>query len=400
MKKCLLLLSLLIPFVAFGYKDHRGHDLDSLEREAARFTPGRLAKASDEDRKAYSIICRDLAWGYLQLDGVKTRYYAREAIKIAREQGGRSTVFDMDILLGQCFWAEERYDSARVYYSDAGLVLQSLEENWTNPDPHDLKAMQSRLWGTLGNFYAAQDSLEQFAYYYGKAGEIFEKWGWYEDCSTLHLNVGEYFLDDGNPKSARPEYDLALQYARQSGDSLMIAKALYGLGRWNHYAGNTTQALKYLTEAEEYFGEHAREESFAHADNLAIMNAANEQLYRDARTRAIGAAILLLLAIGIIVVLLWLRRTKRELTETSAVLEETLEELRPVVEKTDLSLTKREKDVVRLLMQDKSTKMIADELGVGYQTVVWYRKRLLAKFDVHTSPALISEVMKRGLLDN
>lgn len=51
-------------------------------------------------------------------------------------------------------------------------------------------------------------------------------------------------------------------------------------------------------------------------------------------------------------------------------------------------------------MQDKSTKMIADELGVGYQTIVWYRKRLLAKFDVHTSPALISEVMKRGLLDN
>lgn len=32
------------------------------------------------------------------------------------------------------------------------------------------------------------------------------------------------------------------------------------------------------------------------------------------------------------------------------------------------------------------------------ETVVWYRKRLLAKFDVHTSPALISEVLKRGLL--
>ena len=108
----------------------------------------------------------------------------------------------------------------------------------------------------------------------------------------------------------------------------------------------------------------------------------------------------MLLAIGIIVVLLRLKRTRQSLTETSAVLEETIKEMRPVVEKTDLSLTKREKDVVRLLMQDKSTKMIADELGVGYQTIVWYRKRLLAKFDVHTSPALISEVMKRGLLDS
>ena len=49
----------------------------------------------------------------------------------------------------------------------------------------------------------------------------------------------------------------------------------------------------------------------------------------------------------------------------------------------DVKLTKREKEVVRLLMEDKSTKMIADEMGV----------------DVHTSTALIAEVMNRGLLN-
>ncbi len=55
--------------------------------------------------------------------------------------------------------------------------------------------------------------------------------------------------------------------------------------------------------------------------------------------------------------------------------------------------------MVRLLMKDKSTKMIADEMGVSYETIVWYRKRLLAKLDVHTSTALIAEVMNRGLLN-
>ena len=398
MKKCLLLLSLLIPFVAFGYKDHRGHDLDSLEREAARFTPDRLAKASDEDRKAYSIICRDLAWGYLQLDGVKTRYYARDAIKIARELGGRSTIFDMDILIGQCFWAEERYDSARVYYSDAGRVLQSLEENWTNPDHHDLEAMQSRLWGTLGNFYATQDSLEQFAYYYGKAGEIFEKWGWYEDCSTLHLNVGEYFLDDGNPKSARPEYDLALQFARQSGDSLMIAKALYGLGRWYQEDGKTAKALEYLTQADDYFGNHAREEAYSRANTLAVMKDAYNQLYRNAKTRAISTAILLLLAIGIIIVLLWLRRTKKELSETSAVLDETIEELRPMGTDGQVELTEQEKAIARLLVEGKSTKEIAEVVHLGVNTVLWYRKRLYAKLNVHNAAAFSTEISRQGLV--
>ena len=39
-----------------------------------------------------------------------------------------------------------------------------------------------------------------------------------------------------------------------------------------------------------------------------------------------------------------------------------------------------------------------EELQFRYETVVWYRKRLLAKFDVHTSPALIAEVTRRGLL--
>ena len=398
MKKILLLVAVLIPVAAFGYKDYRGHNLDSLEREAARFTPDRLANASDEDRKAYSIICRDLAWGYLQLDGVKTRYYAREAIKIARELGGRSTVFDMDILIGQCFWFEERYDSARVYYSDADRVLQSLEENWTNPDPHDLEAMQSRLWGTLGNFYAAQDSLEQFAYYYGKAGEVFEKWEWWEDCSTLHRNIGEVYTDNGDLKRAKPEYDKGLQFARQSGDSLILAHALYGVGRWYQESGKTAKALEYLTRADEYFGDHAKEETYSRANTLAVMKDAYNQLYRNAKIRAIGMAILLLLAIGIILVLLWLRRTKKELTETSAVLDETIEEIRPVGTDGQVELTDQEKAIAKLLVEGKSTKEIAETVHLGVNTVFWYRKRLYAKLGVHSAAAFASEIIKRGLV--
>ena len=398
MKKILLLVAVLIPVAAFGYKDYRGHNLDSLEREAARFTPDRLANASDEDRKAYSIICRDLAWGYLQLDGVKTRYYAREAIKIARELGGRSTVFDMDILIGQCFWFEERYDSARVYYSDADRVLQSLEENWTNPDPHDLEAMQSRLWGTLGNFYAAQDSLEQFAYYYGKAGEIFEKWGWYEDCSTLHLNVGEFYTDNGDYQPAKPEYDLALKFARQSGDSLMIAKALYGLGRWYQEDGKTAKALEYLTEADEYFGNHAREEAYSRANMLAVMKDAYNQLYRNALMLAIGAGLLLLVVLAALLIAWRLKQTRQELSETAAVLEETIKEIRPVAEEAQVVLNEREKTIARLLAEGKSTKEIADAVCLGTNTILWYRKRLYAKLDVHSAAAFSTEAHHRHLL--
>ncbi len=389
---------LLLPVVCHAYGDHRGRNLDSLERVTARYTPDRLRAASDAEKIEYAQTCRDLAWGYLQLDGAKCVYYAREAMAVGRQLGGQNTVFDMSILIGQCFWASSQYDSARVHYSRAEAVLQEMEASWADPDPHDLEANQARLWGTLGNFYAAQDSLELFSYYYGKAGELFEKWGWWEDCSTLHLNIGEIYADNGELKKARPEYDKALLFAQQSGDSLMIAKAVYGLGRWYHEAGKTTKALEYLAKAEEYFGEHAREESYAHADTLAIMNDAHKDLYRKARRLAFVISLLLALTVVAFIIAYRLKKTKRELTETSAVLDETIEELRQA-EPDGPVLNDQERAIARLLVEGNNTKEIAEAVHLGVNTVLWYRKRLYAKFDVHNAAAFSTEISRRGLLE-
>jgi len=400
MKKFLSLLILFLPLLSRGYGDHRGRNLDSLEQVTARYTPDRLLQASDEEKIEYAQTCRDLAWGYLQLDGAKCVYYARQAMAIGQQLGGQDTVFDMSILIGQCFWASERYDSARVHYSRAEAALQEMESAWTDPDPHDLEANQSRLWGTLGNFYAAQDSLEQFAYYYNKAGKLFEKWGWWEDCSTLHRNIGEVYTDDGDLKRAKPEYEKAIAFAQQSGDSLIIANAMYGMGRWYHESGKTAKALEYLAKAEEYYGNHAREESYARAVNLAIMNAAHKDLYRNALMLAIAAFLVLLLSIGGTLLVRRLRLTRRELTETSAVLDETIEELRPKAEEAPrdgIRLTKREREVAKLLSEGKTTHQIAETLFLGDETVIWYRKRLYAKFNVHTIAEFTAEIVRRGL---
>lgn len=398
MKKIALLL-LLLPMVCHAYRDHRGRDLDSLERTISHWTVETLAGAGEQDRTEYCKTCRQLAWGYLQVDSPRSVYYAKRAIEVGRISDDQRSIYDASILIGQTFWAKEQFDSARVYYNQASTALGKMEDSWSDPDPHDLEAMQSRLWGTLGNFYASQDSLEQFAYYYGKAGTIFEKWEWWEDCSTLHENIGDFYTDSGDLKKAKPEYDKGLQFAAQSGDSLIIAKAMYGLGRWYHESGKTTKALEYLTKAEEYFGEHAREESIAHSETLAIMNAAHEELYRNAKTRAFGAAILLLLAIGIILVLLWLRRTRKELSETSAVLDETIEELRPAEDAAKPLLNEQERAIARLLVEGKSTKEIAEAVHLGVNTVLWYRKRLYAKLGVHNAAAFSTEMSKRGLLE-
>ena len=92
-----------------------------------------------------------------------------------------------------------------------------------------------------------------------------------------------------------------------------------------------------------------------------------------------------------------LKRTRQELSETSAVLDETIEELRQAPAEAEL-LTEQEKRILRLLAQGRTSQQIADEMCLGYNTILWYRKRLHAKLDVHTTGALIAEAQRRGLL--
>ena len=391
---------MLLPVAAWGYRDHRGRDLDSLERSIGHWTPEALKAAPREQQDAYCQTCYDIAYGYLQVDSPRTIYYAQRAIQAAGFSGDSKSIYRNSILIGQVYWAKEQLDSARIYYSLASDALADMEASWDNPDKHDLEAMQSRLWGTLGNFYAVQDSLELFAHYYAKAGEVFEKWEWWEDCSTLHRNIGEVYTDAGDLKKAKPEYELGLKYAQQSGDSLIIAHALYGLGRWYQESGKTVKALEYLTQADEYFGNHPREEAESRANTLAVMNAAREDLFRNARTMAVGAILLLLLAAGAVIVLVRLKKARQELTATAEVLEETIEELRPeegaAIPET-IHLAKREKQVARLIMDGKTTKEIASEMGVSEQTVFWYRRRLYAKLNVHSAVQFASQMQKLGL---
>ena len=399
MRRILLVAAVLLPLCAHAYSDHRGRNIDSLEAVTARFTPDRLAKASVQEKTDYALACRDLAWAYLQLDGAKCIYYARQATAIAQELDAPNTIFDMSILTGQVYWARDQFDSARVYYDRAAHALTQVQERWTKPDTHDLEAMQSRLWGTLGNFYAMQDSVEQFTYYYNKAGEIFEKWEWWEDCSVLHRNLGEIYLDYDDLAAARPEYEQALRFALMSGDSLMIAGANYGMGRWHKAKGHTARALKYLTEADKYYGDHAREESVGRADTLQVMSDSYKLMSRNGRIIAVILAVLLLSLAVIVLVMRRMRRIGRTLSETSAVLDETIEELRPEAggPAQQIHLTKREMDIARLLMEGQPTKQIAANLGIGDETVLWYRKRLYAKLNVHSAAAFTSEMHRLHL---
>lgn len=71
---------------------------------------------------------------------------------------------------------------------------------------------------------------------------------------------------------------------------------------------------------------------------------------------------------------------------------EDISSARPVT--TDL--TSREREITQFLVNGKSSKQIAIELGIGFRTVESHRARLMRKFDVSTSSELIARLVGRS----
>jgi len=55
-----------------------------------------------------------------------------------------------------------------------------------------------------------------------------------------------------------------------------------------------------------------------------------------------------------------------------------------------IELTRRERDVVSLLAEGKSSKQIALELDLSHRTIEIYRSKLLKKYNVKSTPALLN----------
>lgn len=65
---------------------------------------------------------------------------------------------------------------------------------------------------------------------------------------------------------------------------------------------------------------------------------------------------------------------------------------------TDIRLSKREKEIIRLIVLGKTNKEIADALFVSELTIKTHRKNIYHKMEVHNLGLLILKVQKLGIL--
>ena len=407
MKRLLVISTALLLAIlpASGkYNDYRGHNVDSLERVVAKWTPERVARASQAELVELNNNYRNLMLGYNQLNRTKSDYYAHKALEISTSQGWHYASQDAYRYIGLHLYATEQYDSARFYYGKALECVSKIEAgatSFTNPDGYterEIDDAKSALYGTIGNLYNMQDSLDQAMEYYAKAGDIFEKWGWNESNSILWYNIGETWVDAGAPKKAEPAYKKALEYALAAGDSLMIAQAYKGFGNLYQSQGHTVKALRYLKKADSYFKNHKQEEIVFREETMDY----SAQALRQQRTRLIiGLAVVLaLLVVGAVVTLARRRREKAAdaVTGEADGKAQTGEGAKAQVAEEAPKLNDREIAILKLLAQGCTNTQIAEQIFLSPETVKWYRKNLLMKFDAANSAELIFRAKELGLL--
>lgn len=399
----ILLLTVLPCVQVLAYNDHRGHNLDSLERAVARWTPDAIDRASTRELVDLNRAFRDLMLGYSALNGEKCMFYARKALSISEPRGWEEANADACRYLGQCFWASERYDSSLFYYRKALSAVERMAGDAispTNPEGYSEKEVddtRSALYGAIGNLYNMMDSIPQAMDWYGKAGAVFDKYGWNQSNAILYYNIGETWVEQGDLRKATQAYEKSLGYA--AGDSLMVAMAQKGLGRVYMEQGRTWKALRHLHKADEYFSAHEKEELSFTKENYEYMSAALLTQRKQMILMAAGAVLILLLFLVVLMIGKKLRSSRKEQAEVSAVLEETIQEVRrPLLDEDVPQVSQREKDILDLLTKGYTTPQIADCLGLSPETVKWYRKKLLVKFDVANTAELVTSAREAGII--
>ena len=387
MKRWILILPLLVAALPARaeYRAERKANLDSLEQVVAAWTPEREAVASDDELQGLQWACVTLMRGYESINYKVSEFYARKARRLSHRLDRTYSEFDCTRYLGQGFYSRSEYDSALFYYNEALELVHQLElrrdrgdENYTDAVVADA---QSIIYGTLGNLYNVMGDIPKAMDYYGQAGDIFEQFGWLESSSVLHYNIGETWMANGETDRAEGEYDKALSFAREAGDSLCMASAWKGLGRVCLSRKQPRKALQYLREADAYLIHHQDTDLEEHKEVLEYVQEAQDmqkkQLIRLIVAMAAGAVVVILL------LLLWRRKRAKAAPK-------------PVT--TDITLSDREKEILALIASGKTNKEIADLVFLSPETIKWHRRRLLAKFDVANTAELIHKASGCGLI--
>jgi len=92
-------------------------------------------------------------------------------------------------------------------------------------------------------------------------------------------------------------------------------------------------------------------------------------------------------------------RMSRRAVHESTLLRQKSTRVRLALRATDGTgaLSKRERQVLALIVAGKSSKQVAADLGISFKTAVTHRASIMGKLDVHEIASMVREAIRRGL---
>ena len=236
---------------AMCYNDHRNAKVDSLEAALKSNNPPK----GDDLLRAYNNLMR----GWMNHDYVKAADYGRKALALSYERNGLNVRQDVLRFFGQMHYGREEHDEAIRYFQWALAVVDTMAHD-KRYDERTIDDCRSCLYGAIGNDYNIQDKHHLAIHYYQLALPIFEKYNWLESQSILYHNIGELYFTMGNMQEAERNYQMGLQKAEQSKDSLMMAISQKGLLRLYVTQSDYDKARKTADKCYSYYHAHHTEE--------------------------------------------------------------------------------------------------------------------------------------------
>ncbi len=246
----------------FAYNDHRNVRIDSLEAALKSQHPPTGADLL----RAYDELMR----GYLPYDAKKTEDYGHRALALSYQLNALKIRQYVLRHFGLLCYGREDFEGAISFFNQALAVTDSMKQS-NRYTQEELDDARSSLYGSIANVYNLQGKAHLAIHYYQQALPLFERNGWLESQSVLHLNVGELYLTMGNYAKAKKHYQEAVKKGEQAGDSLMSAMAWKGLGKVYLIQGDYVKTKATLEKCYGYYYAHRGEEPQDYAVLLATM---------------------------------------------------------------------------------------------------------------------------------
>lgn len=318
----------------------------------------------------------------------------------------------------------------------AHIKLGMMERELGGPDAADLveeglrlrrqvgdRRPVGRALMNLGNVLKDQEEYERALDALEEAERILREAGDIGGLATTIMYIGIVAFDRGEFDLAETHFTNALALHQQDGFTLGEARTTLMLGRTSVAQGYTAQGANLYAASLDLWLQARNVEGFVDA-MVAVAALAVDQHRQDLAATLLGTAESLGGVIGYVLPRRWRntweraeRNTRSQLGEpaydtgrraghllgreaAAAMAAEWLDDVARLDKRSSRApFTPREHDVLRLLVEGRSDREIALELGLKYRTVTSYVRNVLDKLDASSRTAAATRAVREGLLD-